>query len=879
MNPIDPSMYPEGLGWSNVQAIGGNPDGSYVTNSGAYFKSAGQRDIGLYIAGTGDNTKALFNTVDGYVYAIPMFMVYRRGVGFLFNPNSVHTSISNISGSLSTVSDRPDGKYADIVYSDDIIDVRHQLVTSGKDLEGILNESFRKLITNELKTSLGQGFTANNQRVVCSGGSTLLKIDQLNGTTSNIPNIGTGCFSPDFKRRAYCNANLVSDHNVYPVPTPVGGVWVVGTIPISSFFSSFIGEIVSIDGLYFVDPAEGSAWVTNCNISDPTQIVIQPGSNILGENYSVFVEFTFNYYAQKGGFYDVPKKFYEVSKNVYQPIATRDQTVPVRFHDNQDLILKSEAIFDYLKYCGGNYTESYEFGHDYVYYLNWNSSTPSIPCAGGKYNGYPILGIKAIQIWNGVAYGNPETFTVIRNVSGSDVTYEITITSTVIVVATDILITLITGSGSTEADSFKFFELSKQGRGIIDIYEMILVTAPAKSVGSYLLDTGDKPIIAIGSYETLNSGYVQGVPFAYDDLGNRLDVKIVPPGGGSLVLQVNNYLPVLNNSDADDNLLPTRIIINTDVGYPYIVVPVLVHSYVTATEAAYSFYYKFNPYQGLLTDSSVEKGKIEKEGKAVITTEGSGAVNNFTFNYGAVTTTQGNRTITQSGAIPWSNYIQAGDYLNIHNSSYFYRILSVNSGAILTLAEPFNEPSVVADYNIVRLDIPENNLANLFDILPTYGYDDFEGKGSKITLGSLTGTAIEVSSKQSDQSPLDTIVNDFQLGLNKPPTSRGRSYFKLSTQDKNTFIKLGILTPHINYGSISPLPLDTGYIKVYQAYLYNETYEDNSGFYRDLTGRIYLLVVSSETNKDTGNIMLNGFSDKDTIDIFELVGRPIIKTI
>jgi hypothetical protein len=841
----------------------------------------------LYIAGDGsDSAKTLFNTVDGYVYAIPMFMVYRRGVGFLFNPSSVHTSVS-VWGSSG--SDRPDGKYADVVYSDDVIDVRHQLVTSGKDLEGILNESFRKLIANELKTSLGQGFTANNQRVVCSGGSTLLKIDQLNGTTSYIPNIGTGCFSSDFKRRAYCNANLTSNHNVYQVPTPVGG-WVVGAIPMPPFVTS-VGEIATIDGLYFMDspdPVASIIWgnVTNCDLSNPSQIVIQAGSNILGTSYNVFMEFTFNYNAQKGGFYDVPKKFCEVSKNLYQPIATRDQTVPVRFDNNQNLI--SGTIPDYLKYCGGNYTESYEFGHDYVYYLNWNSSNFSIFCSGGKFNGYPILGIKAIQIWNGVAYGNPETFAVQRTTSGSDVTYVINITSTIITSPTDILITLITGSGSTEADSFKFFELSKQGRGIIDVYEMILVTAQSKGLGSYLLDTGDKPIIAIASYESLDSGFVKGIPFAYDNSGNKFNVKIVPPGGGTPVSQVNNYLPVLDNSNADNDLLPTRVLLNSDTSYSYIVVPVLVHSYVTITEAAYSFYYKFNPYQGLLTDSSVEKGKIEKEGKAIITTEGSGAVNNFTFPIfsnsipvsNTVSITRYNRTVTRSSGVDWTGYIQAGDYLNISNSPYFYRILSVGSGSTLTLAEPFNEISIVSGtYNIVRLDIPENNLANIFDILPAYGYDDFQGNGSIINFGAISGTAIEVSSKQPDQSPLDTIVNDFQLGLNKPSTSRGRSYFKL-TSGKNTFIKLGVLTPHVEYGSISSLPpLLPPYVKVYQAYLYNQTYEDNSGFYRDLTGRIYLLVISGETSQNTGNILLNGFSNTDTIDIFELVGRPIIKTM
>jgi hypothetical protein len=881
---VDPSLYPEGLGWSNVRPVGGRSEGDYVMDTGIYFKSAGHRDIGLYIAGDGsDAHKELFNTVDGYVYAIPMFMVYRRGTGVLFNAGSVHTSIS-VWGNPG--SDRPDDKFSNVVYADDVIDLRHQLITSGKDLESVLQESFRKLVTNELNTSLNQGFTTSNQRIICSGGSTLLKVDQLNGHSSSIPNIGDGCLSSDFKRRVYSNSDVISDHNVYQVPINGTGIgpWVEGTIPISTFFSSSVGSIKSIDGLYYMDaldPGISTVWgnVSNCDLTDPTQIVINSGSNILIIQPSyVFMEFTFEYSAQKGGFYDVPKEFYEVRKNVYQPIATRDQTIPVRFNNAGSLI--TGTIPDYLKYCGGNYTESYEFGHDYVCYKTDTPQNFNISCTGEKYNGYPILGIKSIQIKNGDVYGDPEAFIVQRQVGlGGDVTYIISVTTSIID-PTDMLITLYTGSGSTEVDSFKYFELSKQGRGVIDVYETILVTAPAKDDGVYLLDTVDKPIIAIATYESLDTIFLKGVPFAYDDSGIRVDVSIVPPGGGSSTPLVNNYLPVLSTS-IDDNYLPTRIVLKTGGSYSYIIVPVIVHSYVTATENAYSFYYKFNPYQGLLT-TSVEKGKIEKEGSAVITTEGSGAINNFEFNSGTISINKGERVATLIGETLWSGYIKAGDYLNVYDTvhnkfyPYLYRILYVGSDTEITLAEPFNETSVVSvQYNVIRFDVPANNLSNVIDIMPTCDYDDFHGIGSDINLEGLEGTTLEVKSKIAFQDPLDTIVNDFQLGWSNPVNGRGRTYFKLS-DGENSFIKLGLLTPYIKYGTLSPI---NGYKKVYQAYLYNQTYVDEGGVYRDLTGRLYLLVVSGETNQDSTQILLNGFSENDAVDIFELVGRPIIKTI
>lgn len=893
---VDPAMYPEGLGWSNVKPVGGNPEGTYATESGLYFNNAGQRDVGLYIAGDGsDSHKELLNTVDGYVYAIPMFLVYRRGTGYLFNANSVHTSISTVQGNSG--SDRPDNKFSDVIYADDVVDLRHQLITSGKDLESVLQDSFRKLTTNNLNTALGQGFTTNNQKIICSGGSTLLKVDQINGHSSFIPNIGNGCLSSDFKRRVYSNSHIISDHNVLRVPIN-GALWIEGVIEISSFFSSSSGSIKSLDGLYFMDtldPNTSTIWgnVTDCIITSPSQIQIELTSNIVGTSYYVFMEFTFEYSAGKEGFYDVPKEFCEVRKNVYQSIATRDLTVPVRFNNSNSLI--AGTISDYLKYCGGNYTENYEFGHDYVYYLdNYPSSDFSIP---STLNNYSILGIKSIQIKSGDTYGDPAPFTVIK----TETAYLVTITEPVIITPTDILITLYTGSGDTEAASFKYFELSKQGRGIIDIYETILVTAPAtiSTDGDYLLDTGDKPIIAIATYKSMESEFIKGIPFAYDPSGNRVDVLIEPPEGGPADSRVNNYLPVLSKSE-DDNLLPTRILLKTSESYSEITVPVIVHSYITITEDAYSFYYKFNPYQGLLTDTSIEKGKIEKEGSAIITSEGSGLINNFVFDPGTIAINKGERAVTQSGEVPWSNYIKAGDYLNVYDlpnnkfAPYFYRILSVESGTGLTLAEPFNEDSIVPDvydpeayvngsYKIIRLDTPEKNISNVIDRMPTSDYGtDFYGIGSDINLGVLTGTVLEVKTKEDLQCPLDTIVNDFQLGLLKPTNSRGRTYFKLSgdqsTEGENDFIKLGVLTPYINYGTLSSWPSENGYKKVYQAYLYNEAYVDGGGVYRDLTGRIYMLIVSSETNQDGTQILLNGFSNNDAIDIFELVGRPIIKT-
>ena len=287
---VDPSLYPEGLGWSNVKAVGGNTEGNYTTVS---FVNSGEKDIGLYIAGDGSPaSQELLNTVDGYVYAIPMFMVYRRGSGSLFTPSNIHNNLyAWADANVGTGSDRPDGKYSNIVYSDDIIDLRHQIITSGKDLEGILQNSFRKLLTNQLSTSLGQGFiNGTGGTKVFPGGSTLFKQEQLNGHDSSLANIGNGCASPDFKRRVYDNADIISDHNVIEVPMfdPLStGHWGYGSFLVSTFFSSSIGQIISVDGLYYVgnDLTSGISgavpnWILHGSSAADFAIELQPSSVI-----------------------------------------------------------------------------------------------------------------------------------------------------------------------------------------------------------------------------------------------------------------------------------------------------------------------------------------------------------------------------------------------------------------------------------------------------------------------------------------------------------------------------------------------------------------------------------------------------------------------
>jgi len=170
-------------------------------------------DKGLYVAGDGSQaSKDELRTVDGYVYAVPMFRVSRRNSGSFSvnNPtgarNAVRlvttqavsasevpvtfgvTSVAGIQvgdmlisddgtlfgkvtaidtnantlttaraafavgfgGAINLKSDRPDGLYADIIDERDIIDLRHYAPLQKPDYKALLASEFQKYMRGEL---------------------------------------------------------------------------------------------------------------------------------------------------------------------------------------------------------------------------------------------------------------------------------------------------------------------------------------------------------------------------------------------------------------------------------------------------------------------------------------------------------------------------------------------------------------------------------------------------------------------------------------------------------------------------------------------------------------------------------------------------------
>ena len=153
--PMDHSTFTGALFDESMNAIYTPAKGSYHKNSLYGFWNAttsldnktDSDDIGLWIAGKGlqyNDEIAPLHTINGYSYAIPLFKVIRRNTE-LYNPTNLLGSTLAITDE-NTFSNRPDGKFANIIYSDDIIDLRN--IIRINNISKVLHENFENLLLN-----------------------------------------------------------------------------------------------------------------------------------------------------------------------------------------------------------------------------------------------------------------------------------------------------------------------------------------------------------------------------------------------------------------------------------------------------------------------------------------------------------------------------------------------------------------------------------------------------------------------------------------------------------------------------------------------------------------------------------------------------------
>ena len=164
-------------------------------------------------------------------------------------------------------------------------------------------------------------------------------------------------------------------------------------------------------------------------------------------------------------------------------------------------------------------------------------------------------------------------------------------------------------------------------------------------------------------------------------------------------------------------------------------------------------------------------------------------------------------------------------------------------------------------YEIFDKDSPSFLQRNIIDLLPTFSStNDSSGKNESIS------TAV------SDEYPvLDTRIISRVQDIEALP--KGTVWVGLNTADR------GRSTVHIDSTDLAPLGLgnlglkfeklesfEGSYHKTYQSYVMN----------RADSGQLYLLIVGSETDNTGNSCFFNQASNMDSVDIFELPGRPLL---
>ena len=829
-----------------VYASGALPLGIYTSYT--FSNQASSGDAGLWRAGDGSlAAQTALGTVDGFVYAIPMFAVYRRGLSAGFQPNAYDTSASlNGSGKKS---DRPDGCYVNAVYPDDIVDLRHRS-TAGKDLTALMEKTWYSLINGSLKTRRGLA-RGNSGYIEAPGGQLLTKGEEFGGNFTGLPQIGSMQSSGVAVCRTLCAAEVLTRNNVvqyYP-----GSAWAVGT------YYVYMGNVdISLpEGAYTA--TTGTVMVTDVDVSynrssspglsihDWLYIDVLPGSALISSTEPLKIQLPITYPASQSGLLDVPEELLEIRKTSTDPDIQR--AFPAVDGGLIPAHGDGSTSDDYIENRGAEASSTWDQGINVVYHTTMASvPSTSITLVDGMAHSHEVVGIKGVQRKQlSGEYGPWESFGVSRTVVPAGIEYVLTGVTTTGGSSQDIRVTF--------QSKTKFFEASRQGRGIIETYEVKEV-APLYIGGVFYVDTGSQPLLAICQAAGLSG---EGLPYAYVNGEKRLLVTTTDGG-----VPLANFLPVVGSFNyTAGKYLPTRVKIvfqgTTPSNLDTITVPVIVNSSVSLSES-YTVYYKTSGYQG--TSSSVGKrGTLLAKTQHLVTTNGSGTMADYSFTGTARFGMVADKTIVNAETgTSWDNdVLQAGDYIyKSSRPSERYRIASVPSSTQLVLQDPYFGTSESVSFAVVRKDVPASGSFCVVDRLPSV--TSMSGMASNAAIGSIGSTTVAGLASSATAEPLASSDSDVSVG-NVGQVYHGRTGLLLSISGSGTYQRPEQY-PDVCYGPVAGATQDT---RLYQGYLFSE----------DGTGRLYLAVQAAENPPNNDLVRFTGSKGIDSVDVFELLGRPL----
>jgi len=226
------------LGYTDANVFAQGPLGALS----AFAYTGVDGDAGLWRAGDGDPANAL-GTTDGYVYSIPITLVYRLNT----QPFDLTGNGNGGSQIVSGTPDRPDGRYSDEVVFGDLQDMRNRVSFTGFDLGHEVERSLGLLMDHNLRTwatnTASTGFYVGGSELA---GTQVLKADDLIPSTAipSDPSSGNTFGSPDGIRTIYSDRPVAQQHVV--VFAPPGGTWTAGdTVALDLTANSTLGQPLS----------------------------------------------------------------------------------------------------------------------------------------------------------------------------------------------------------------------------------------------------------------------------------------------------------------------------------------------------------------------------------------------------------------------------------------------------------------------------------------------------------------------------------------------------------------------------------------------------------------------------------------------------------
>ena len=292
---------------------------------GGYPFARSLDDPGLWIAGTGSTAdQAALGTVDGFVYAIPMFMVTRRNQtawNMWTNKEGARADLS--AAPAEDKHERADGFFHDVIYDQDVLDLRPIVNPGGWDLNEVMQRTTQYVFDATLETGWEVDIHGPGPSAPVS--KKLVFLNEIGRSTvaggSGLPDGSGDTVAGQFIRNMDNVCRRFSDRSILENPIhvePTPGVWsaldtmtidLANPVPGSEGFNPYpMGTGVGIDlvsiaplGVYISDIVvyfNGQELVGGSTLVDvdgvtglgSSRIVVTLGANVAGYTDDLWVE-------------------------------------------------------------------------------------------------------------------------------------------------------------------------------------------------------------------------------------------------------------------------------------------------------------------------------------------------------------------------------------------------------------------------------------------------------------------------------------------------------------------------------------------------------------------------------------------------------------